>query len=190
MAEERGRLFSFALLAMVATHALIHAAGNMRSTMIVELRNEFVLSNMEIGLISAIPSLASVLFTLPVGWMSDRYGARRLVALSMAMAAAGALIAGFTVDPPLTTTPIMRSPRKPRKRRKHLESSEFFLIRPVAGHPRSLSTAYRQPINDAMNVNTWSNGSSSSRTTPPRPSGSTRSFYARKQSSHSYTHTT
>ena len=84
---------------MVATHALIHAAGNMRNTMIVELREEFVLSNMEIGLISAIPSLVSVLFTLPVGWMSDRYGARRLVALSVGMAAAGALIAGFTVSP-------------------------------------------------------------------------------------------
>lgn len=99
MAGKKSSLFSFALLAMVATHALIHAAGNMRSTMIVELREEFVLSNMEIGLITAIPSLASVLFTLPVGWMSDRYGARRLVALSVGMAAAGALIAGFTVSP-------------------------------------------------------------------------------------------
>ena len=99
MAGKKSSLFSFALLAMVATHALIHAAGNMRSTMIVELREEFVLSNMEIGLISAIPSLVSVLFTLPVGWMSDRYGARRLVELSVGMAAAGALIAGFTVSP-------------------------------------------------------------------------------------------
>ena len=99
MAGKKSSLFSFALLAMVATHALIHAAGNMRSTMIVELREEFVLSNMEIGLISAIPSLVSVLFTLPVGWMSDRYGARRLVALSVGMAAVGALIAGFTVSP-------------------------------------------------------------------------------------------
>ncbi len=43
------------------------------------MRKEFVLSNMEIGLITAIPSLASVLFTLPVGWMSDRYGAREVV---------------------------------------------------------------------------------------------------------------
>lgn len=99
MAGKKGSLFSFALLAMVATHALIHAAGNMLGTMIVEVRKEFVLSNMEIGLISAIPSLASVLFTLPVGWMSDRYGARRLVALSVGMAALGALIAGFTVNP-------------------------------------------------------------------------------------------
>jgi len=96
---KKGGLFSFALLAMVATHALIHAAGSMRGPMIVEVRKDFVLSNMEIGLISAIPSLASVLFTLPVGWMSDRYGARRLVALSVMMAAAGALIAGFTVSP-------------------------------------------------------------------------------------------
>jgi len=99
LAGKKSSLFSFALLAMVATHALIHAAGNLRSTMIVELREEFVLSNMEIALITAIPSLVSVLFTLPVGWMSDRYGARRLVALSVGMAAVGALIAGFTVSP-------------------------------------------------------------------------------------------
>jgi len=97
--DKKGRVFSYALLTIVVTHALIHAAGNMRSVMIVEVRDEFVLSNMEIGLISAIPSLVSVLFTLPVGWMSDRYGARRLVALSVGMAAAGAAVAGFTVSP-------------------------------------------------------------------------------------------
>jgi MFS family permease len=96
---EKRRLFSFGLLAMVATHALIHAAGNMSSTMIVELREEFVLSNLQIGIIGAVPPLAQVLFSLPVGWMSDRYGARRLVALSIVMAAAGALVAGFTVSP-------------------------------------------------------------------------------------------
>jgi MFS family permease len=96
---EKRRLFSFGLLAMVATHALIHAAGNMKNTMIVELRDEFVLSNLEIGVIGAVPPLAQVLFSLPVGWMSDRYGARRLVALSIVMAALGALIAGFTVNP-------------------------------------------------------------------------------------------
>jgi hypothetical protein len=52
---EKRRLFSFGLLAMVATHALIHAAGNMSSTMIVELREEFVLSNLQIGIIGAVP---------------------------------------------------------------------------------------------------------------------------------------
>ena len=96
---KRRDLFSFGLLAMVATHALIHAAGNMNSTMIVELREEFVLSNIEVGIIGAIPPLAQVLFTVPVGWMSDKYGARRLVALSVVMAALGALVAGFTVNP-------------------------------------------------------------------------------------------
>ena len=96
---EKRRLFSFGLLSMVATHALIHAAGNMNSTMIVELRREFVLSNQQIGVIGAVPPLAQVLFSLPVGWMSDRYGARRLVALSVVMAALGALVAGFTVNP-------------------------------------------------------------------------------------------
>jgi MFS family permease len=99
LASDKKSLFSFALLAMVATHALIHAAGNMNSTIIVEIRKDFVLSNMEVGLISAIPSLVTVLFTLPVGWMSDKYGAKRLVALSVTMAVLGALIAGLSIDP-------------------------------------------------------------------------------------------
>lgn len=99
MSSEKKNLFSFALLAMVATHTLIHAAGSMNSTLIVELREEFVLSNIEIGLISAIPSLITVILTLPAGWMSDKYGAKRLVALSVGMATAGAIIAGFTINP-------------------------------------------------------------------------------------------
>ncbi len=99
MSKNKKKVFSVALLAMVVTHALIHAAGSMNNTLIVELKEEFTLSNIEIGLISAIPSLMTVIFTLPAGWMGDRYGARRLVALSIGMAAAGALIAGFTVTP-------------------------------------------------------------------------------------------
>ncbi len=99
VSSDKKTLFSFALLAMVATHALIHAAGNMNSIMIVELRKEFVLSNMEVGLITSIPNLVTVILTLPAGWMSDKYGAKRLVALSMVMAAGGALIAGLTINP-------------------------------------------------------------------------------------------
>jgi MFS family permease len=97
--SDKKTLFSFALLAMVATHTLIHAAGNMNSVMIVELKNEYVLSNIQVGLISSIPNLVTVILTLPAGWMSDRYGAKRLVALSMIMAAGGALIAGLTINP-------------------------------------------------------------------------------------------
>jgi MFS family permease len=99
MSHDRKSIFSIALLAMVVTHTLIHAAGSMNSTLIVELRDEFTLSNIEIGMITAIPSLITVALTLPAGWMSDRYGARRLVALSIALAAVGALIAGFTINP-------------------------------------------------------------------------------------------
>lgn len=57
------------------------------------------MSNQQIGIIAAIPGLAQVIFTLPVGMMSDKYGARRLVALSIIMAAVGALVAGFTINP-------------------------------------------------------------------------------------------
>ncbi|GAH56095.1 unnamed protein product, partial [marine sediment metagenome] len=84
---------------MVITHVLIHAAGNIRSTLYPLLKEEYVLTNQQIGLIAAIPSLIQVLFSIPAGRMSDRYESNKLIALSIAMAAIGALIAGFTVNP-------------------------------------------------------------------------------------------
>lgn len=97
--DRRQGLFSYGLIAMVVAHALVHAAGNMQGILFPLLKEEFVLSNQQIGIIAAIPGLAQVIFTLPVGMMSDKYGARRLVALSIIMAAVGALVAGFTINP-------------------------------------------------------------------------------------------
>ena len=93
------RLFSYGLSAVVITHALVHAAGNIRSTLYPVLKKEFILTNQQIGLIAAIPPLAQALFSIPAGSMSDRYGAKKLIALSIMMAAMGATIAGFTVNP-------------------------------------------------------------------------------------------
>jgi MFS family permease len=84
---------------MVISHTLVHAAGNMQTTLFPILQNDFVLSNRDIALIAAVPQLAQVLFTVPAGAMSDRYGARKLVALSILMGMIGALIAGVTVNP-------------------------------------------------------------------------------------------
>ena len=96
-----GRLLSSSLLIMVLTHMLVHAAGNMRSTLFPILKEEFRLSNQQIGLIVAIPSLCQFLFTVPSGIISDRFGAKKLIAVSIVMAAAGALLGS------VSTTPLM-----------------------------------------------------------------------------------
>jgi len=84
---------------MVVTHALTHAAGNIRNTIFPVLKVEFSLSNQQIGIIAAIPPLCQALLSIPTGLLSDRYGAKKLIALSICLAAAGALLASMTQNP-------------------------------------------------------------------------------------------
>jgi MFS family permease len=81
------------------THVLVHAAGNMRTTLFPVLKEEFNLTNPQIGLIAAIPPLIQVLFTIPTGFLSDRFGAKRLIALSILMAVVGTVLGGMSVAP-------------------------------------------------------------------------------------------
>jgi MFS family permease len=102
MAEEKTEkksLMNKGIMAMVVTHALVHAAGNMRSTIYPDIKEDFQLNNFQIGVISAVPPLSQALFSIPAGWISDRFGSKKIIALSMSMAALGALIAGFSVSP-------------------------------------------------------------------------------------------
>lgn len=84
---------------MVFTHALVHAAGNMRSTLFPVLKEEFSLTNQQIGLIIAIPSICQFLFTVPSGLFSDKFDAKKLVAISIIMAAIGAFLGSLSMDP-------------------------------------------------------------------------------------------
>lgn len=99
VAQGRTRVISFSLLIMVLTHVLIHAAGNMRTPLFPILREEFSLTNQQIGLIVAIPTLCTLLFSIPTGLFSDRFGPRKLIALSIVMAAAGAFIGSVSANP-------------------------------------------------------------------------------------------
>ena len=87
-----GRLMSSSFIIMMLTHLMVHAAGNMRSTLFPILQEEFSLTNQQIGLIVAIPSLCQFLVSVPSGMASDRLGAKKLVAASILIAAAGAFL--------------------------------------------------------------------------------------------------
>jgi MFS family permease len=71
----------------------------MRSTIYPEIKDDFKLSNFQIGVISAVPPLSQAVFSIPAGWISDRFGSKKVIAISMSMAALGAIIAGFSVSP-------------------------------------------------------------------------------------------
>jgi ACS family hexuronate transporter-like MFS transporter len=97
--QRKSGLISASLLILVLTHGLVHAAGNMRSTLFPVLQEEFSLTNQQMGLIVAIPSLCQFLFSVPTGFFSDRFGAKRLLALSILMAAAVAFLGSASKDP-------------------------------------------------------------------------------------------
>ena len=97
--KEKKPILDMGILAMVVTHALVHAAGNMQSTIYPDIKREFQLNNFQIGVISAVPPLSQAIFSIPTGWISDRFGSKKIIALSMGMAALGAVIAGFSISP-------------------------------------------------------------------------------------------
>jgi MFS family permease len=86
------QLMSGSLIIMVLTHMLVHAAGNMRTTLFPVLKKEFALTNQQVGLIIAIPSLCQFLLSVPSGMVSDRFGPKKLIAASILIAAVGALL--------------------------------------------------------------------------------------------------
>ncbi len=94
-----GRLMSKSLLIMILTHMLVHAAGNMRSTLFPVLREEFSLTNQQVGLLIAIPSLCQFLLSVPSGMVSDRFGPKKLIAASILIAAVGALLGSVSTTP-------------------------------------------------------------------------------------------
>ncbi len=97
--EEKTSLMNKGIMAMVVTHALVHAAGNMQSTIYPDIKEDFSLNNFQIGVISAVPPLSQAIFSIPAGWISDRFGSKKIIAISVGMSALGALIAGFSVSP-------------------------------------------------------------------------------------------
>jgi len=92
-------ILSLGLLLTVFIHVLVHAAGNMRLTLFPLLKEEFDLTNQQIGLITAIPALCQVLFSVPAGFLSDRFGAKKIMAFSILMTAIGAVLGGISVNP-------------------------------------------------------------------------------------------
>jgi MFS family permease len=93
------RLISRSLVIMVLTHTLVHAAGNMRTTLFPVLKEEFALTNQQVGLIVAIPSLIQFLVSIPSGMISDKFGPKRIIAASILIATIGAVLGSLSYTP-------------------------------------------------------------------------------------------
>lgn len=92
-------IISYGLIVIAITHALAHAFQNMHTTLYPELVQEFSLTNQQVGLIASIPNLISALLSIPMGLLSDRVGAKKMIILSIIVSVLGALIAGIAQNP-------------------------------------------------------------------------------------------
>ncbi len=92
-------ILSYGLIVMAVTHALAHAFQNMHTALYPTLVAEFALTNQQVGLISSIPSLISALLSIPMGLLSDKVGAKKMIILSIIVATCGALLAGLAQNP-------------------------------------------------------------------------------------------
>ena len=97
--SNRGGILSSSLLIMVLTHVLVHAAGNIRSTLFPVLKEEFSLTYQQVGLIVAIPSICQSLLSVPSGMVSDKFGPKKIIAASIVIAAVGALLGSVSTTP-------------------------------------------------------------------------------------------
>ena len=99
MESKSVKIMSYGLLVMTITHTLTHAFQNMHTTIYPILKTEFMLTNQQIGLISAIPSLSAAILYIPTGLLTDRIGSKKLITLSILVAITGALLASISNNP-------------------------------------------------------------------------------------------
>ncbi|MCK4439266.1 MFS transporter, partial [Candidatus Bathyarchaeota archaeon] len=97
--DRQTRLLSYGLIVMTLTHTMTHSFQNIHTALFPVLREEFMLTNQQIGLIASIPNLCQALLTIPAGLLSDRVGSRKMLLLAMGVACVGALTASATNSP-------------------------------------------------------------------------------------------
>jgi len=97
--DRQTRLLSYGLIVMTLTHTMTHSFQNIHTALFPVLREEFMLTNQQIGIIASIPNLCQALLTIPAGLLSDRVGSKKMLLLAMGVACVGALTASATNSP-------------------------------------------------------------------------------------------
>jgi MFS family permease len=94
-------MLNYSLIVMAVTHTLTHAFQQIHTALFPILKSpeEFKLSYQQIGLIAAIPPLCQALLSIPTGLLSDRFGSKKMVLVSVIVAALGAVIASRAQSP-------------------------------------------------------------------------------------------
>ena len=99
--KKSNSVLSYGLIVMAVTHTLTHAFQQIHTALFPILRSpdEFNLSYQQIGLIAAIPPLCQAILSIPTGLLSDRFGSKKMVLVSVVVAILGAIIASQANNP-------------------------------------------------------------------------------------------
>ncbi|MCS7369385.1 MAG: MFS transporter [archaeon GBS-70-058] len=84
--------FKFKLAFLCFSHTLLHVYTELPLALIPILRNEYELSFFMISLIVSIPRLSSLLFSVPSGLIADRFGATKLISISLSLVLVSGII--------------------------------------------------------------------------------------------------
>lgn len=106
VAEKRASIFNYGLIAMTVTHMLTHVFQRIHLALFPILREEFDLSLQQLGVIAAIPFLCQAILAIPTGVLSDRFGSKKLILVSLAVAVFGSLMASQTLNPIMLTVAV------------------------------------------------------------------------------------
>ena len=91
-----GAIINYGLFIMTLTHTLTHSFQNIHTALFPVLKTEFNLGYYELALIAAIPPLCQAILSIPAGMLSDKFGTKRMIIISILISCVGALVAGFS----------------------------------------------------------------------------------------------
>ena len=92
-------ILSYALFAVTLAHMLTHVLQRVHIALFPIIREEYGLSLRELGLIASIPPLIQAFLTLPMGFLADRFGSKRMIMLNLSIAALGGFLAWRSMNP-------------------------------------------------------------------------------------------
>ena len=97
--DEKLSILSYSLFAVTLAHMLTHVLQRVHIALFPIIREEYRLSLRELGLMASIPPLIQAFLTLPMGFLADRFGSKRMILLNLSIAALGSLLAWRSMNP-------------------------------------------------------------------------------------------
>ena len=95
-ARKDGSALTYGPIVTTITHVLVHVFTRIHPALFPLLRTEFNLSLQQLGVIASIPRLLGSLLIVPAGLLSDRFGSKLMIIVSLVVSCLGVLIASQT----------------------------------------------------------------------------------------------